>query len=911
MATLEDIGVSAFINILGTFAFLLAFALLRIQPINDRVYFPKLYISGGRTSPKHRNFVGKFVNLNCWTYITFLNWMPQALRMSESKIINHAGLDSAVFLRIYTLGLKIFGPITIVALLVLIPINVSGGTLFFLSKELVVSDIDKLSISNVHPKSIRLVVAPKDTDYDTQTDTKHYELFFAHLSMEYLFTFWTCFLLYKEYGRVSSMRLNFLASQHRRAEQFTVLVRNVPHVSGRSISDSVDNFFKTNHPDHYLCHQAVYNANKFAKLVRKRERIQNWLDYNQLKLERHPDKRPTKKLGFLGLCGERVDSIEFYKQQIKDLDRRRSIITTAGEINADMAHRIKAGWCKWRSASGVLCDKHGMAIRPAMLYGTECWVAKDQHVDKMSVAKMRMLRWMCELTMERQRILKDPKAIISAAFVSFNSRWGAAVCAQTQQSKNPTLWLTNWAPEPRDVYWKNLAIPFVSLSVRRLLISLTVFALVFFYMIPIAFVQSLANLEGLERVAPFLRPVVEVKFVKSFLQGFLPGLALKVFLYILPTVLMIMSKIEGHVALSVLERSASAKYYYFMLVNVFLGSIVTGTAFQQLHAFLHQAPTQIPRTIGVSIPMKATFFITYIMVDGWAGIASEILRLKPLVIFHLKNTFLVKTARDRERAMNPGSVDFPETLPSLQLYFLLGIVYAVVTPILLPFILVFFALAYLVYRHQVINVYNQRYESAAAFWPQVHSRIIASLLISQLLLLGLLSTKKAASSTPLLVALPILTLAFHNYCKKRFEPAFRKYPLEEAMAKDLQERTSEPDLNLKSYLSDAYLHPIFHSFEEVELTEVKIDKHQTHITSTAINEIHNHIPTPSASETSTPSPSPPHYAYQFEDQPSNTVHQYAYQFEDQPPNTVHQYEVEQPYNVYHYGIEPPSNVYHY
>lgn len=110
---------------------------------------------------------------------------------------------------------------------------------------------------------------------------------------------------------------------------------------------------------------------------------------------------------------------------------------------------------------------------------------------------------------------------------------------------------------------------------------------------------------------------------------------------------------------------------------------------------------RIPRTIGVSIPMKATFFITYIMVDGWAGIAGEILRLKPLVIFHLKNIFLVKTERDRVKAMNPGGVDIPETLPTLQLYFLLGIVYAVVTPILLPFILVFFAFAYFVYRHQV------------------------------------------------------------------------------------------------------------------------------------------------------------------------------------------------------------------
>ncbi|CAK9169665.1 unnamed protein product, partial [Ilex paraguariensis] len=44
---------------------------------------------------------------------------------------------------------------------------------------------------------------------------------FVHISMEYLFTFWTCYMLYKEYGRVASMRLNFLASQGRRVEQFT------------------------------------------------------------------------------------------------------------------------------------------------------------------------------------------------------------------------------------------------------------------------------------------------------------------------------------------------------------------------------------------------------------------------------------------------------------------------------------------------------------------------------------------------------------------------------------------------------------------------------------------------------------------------------------------------------------------
>jgi hypothetical protein len=51
MATLQDIAVSAAINSLSTIAFLVAFAIMRLQPINDRVYFPKWYLKGIRGSP--------------------------------------------------------------------------------------------------------------------------------------------------------------------------------------------------------------------------------------------------------------------------------------------------------------------------------------------------------------------------------------------------------------------------------------------------------------------------------------------------------------------------------------------------------------------------------------------------------------------------------------------------------------------------------------------------------------------------------------------------------------------------------------------------------------------------------------------------------------------------------------------
>ncbi|KAJ6767409.1 putative MEMBRANE PROTEIN DUF221-RELATED [Salix purpurea] len=264
---------------------------------------------------------------------------------------------------------------------------------------------------------------------------------------------------------------------------------------------------------------------------------------------------------------------------------------------------------------------------------------------------------------------------------------------------------------------------------------------------------------------------------------------------------MIMSKFEGFISLSSLERRSATRYYIFLIINVFLGSILTGAAFEQLNSFT--------KTIGVAVPMKATFFITYIMVDGWAGIAGEVLMLKPLVLYHLKNFFLVKTEKDREEAMNPGSLGFHTGEPRIQLYFLLGLVYSTVTPVLLPFIVIFFAFAFVVFRHQIINVYNQHYESGAAFWPDVHGRVITALVISQLALMGLMSTKEAAQSTPFLIALPVLTIWFHRFCNGRHKSAFVKYPLQEAMMKDTLERARDPNFNLKAYLQSAYVHPVF------------------------------------------------------------------------------------------------------
>jgi len=39
-----------------------------------------------------------------------------------------------------------------------------------------------------------------------------------------------------------------------------------------------------------------------------------------------------------------------------------------------------------------------MVVRPAVLYGSECWPLKKTQVQRLMVAETRMIRWMCGYT---------------------------------------------------------------------------------------------------------------------------------------------------------------------------------------------------------------------------------------------------------------------------------------------------------------------------------------------------------------------------------------------------------------------------------------------------------------------------------------------------------------------------------
>lgn len=105
--------------------------------------------------------------------------------------------------------------------------------------------------------------------------------------------------------------------------------------------------------------------------------------------------------------------------------------------------------------------------------------------------------------------------------------------------------------------------------------------------------------------------------------------------------------------------------------------------------------------VTVSGWMQATFFITYVLTSGWASLSSEVMQLFGLVWNFLKK-YVFRIKED-----DPASVpSFPyhTEIPRVLLLGLLGFTCSILAPLILPFLLVYFLLGYVVYRNQASNV---------------------------------------------------------------------------------------------------------------------------------------------------------------------------------------------------------------
>lgn len=256
---------------------------------------------------------------------------------------------------------------------------------------------------------------------------------------------------------------------------------------------------------------------------------------NSKKTGKPEGSRPTTRIGFLGLIGTKVDSIEYFNEKINEL------------------------------------------------------------LPKLEAEQKVTLR-------EKQQ---------ASALVFFTSRVTAASAAQSLHAQMVDTWTVVDAPEPRQIIWSNLKIRFFERQIRQYVVYVIVALTIMFYMIPIGFISALTTLGNLKKLLPFLKPIVNIDAVKTVLEAYLPQIALIVFLALLPKLLMFLSKKEGIPSVSHAVRATSGKYFYFTVLNVFIGVTVGGTLFSTLKS-IEKHPNSIVSLLAKSLPGNATFFLTFV-----------------------------------------------------------------------------------------------------------------------------------------------------------------------------------------------------------------------------------------------------------------------------------------------------------
>ncbi|CAK7322965.1 unnamed protein product [Dovyalis caffra] len=237
--------------------------------------------------------------------------------------------------------------------------------------------------------------------------------------------------------------------------QFTILVRSIPSSSGRSFSETVESFFTEYHPSTYLSHSVVCRTRK-----------------------------------------------------IRDL-----IVSILGEVQTTSLISVHCDHIHFRTISDVekLCRKLG---RLKLNTHSEQNFKRDgflglfgRKVNLLDHYEKKLEDMEENLRMERNLLAGEE---VPAAFVSFKSRFGAAVALHIQQGVNPTEWVTERAPDPQDVHWPFFSASFIKRWIFKLVVFAASLALIVLFLIPVVIVQGLANLDQLEIWFPFLKGILSL-----------------------------------------------------------------------------------------------------------------------------------------------------------------------------------------------------------------------------------------------------------------------------------------------------------------------------------------------------------------------------------------------------------------
>jgi hypothetical protein len=268
--------------------------------------------------------------------------------------------------------------------------------------------------------------------------------------------------------------------------------------------------------------------------------------------------------------------------------------------------------------------------------------------------------------------------------------------------------------------------------------------------------------------------------------------ALIVLIVVLPIILTVFARMEGHVAETAVQASLFNKLAFFKVVQIFFVSAISGSIFDLLQQLAEYPGPTIIDILGNKLPAMASFFMQLMLVQNFVGLGLELLRPVPCALAALRR-LLGPNLTAKERAApwmglsplsSPGPLDQPAVLSDVLLMFIILLAYAALSPVTC-FVMVFcFGFSAVVYRNQYMFVYDPGNDTGGKLWPLAIKAALLCMIFAELIVLAVLGLKLATGPAVLLIPLPIFTILVYRYLDQKHYKTAVYLPLKDCVRAD-------------------------------------------------------------------------------------------------------------------------------
>ncbi|KAM0257337.1 hypothetical protein ACHAQJ_004424 [Trichoderma viride] len=411
-----------------------------------------------------------------------------------------------------------------------------------------------------------------------------------------------------------------------------------------------------------------------------------------------------------------------------------------------------------------------------------------RRVDTIRWTRNRLKELNKEIYQLRRRIRRGEADPLPAAFIEFDTQEAAHAAQQVVVHHLPL----QMAPgllgiRPEEVIWESLRMKWWERIIRRLLILCGITAAIIFWSIPAAFIGIVSNIDFLTKEIPFLHWVNDLpSFVKGVIGGFLPPFALSVLMALVPILLRICAAQAGIPSLIIGELFTQNAYFAFQVVQVFLVTTITSAASGALQSII-QNPLGIQSLLAQNLPKASNFYLSYILIQCLASGGTAILQVFSIIRHHVvvKTTDIPRARFKAWRKLRPAR--WGGIFPVFTNMGVIALSYACIAPLILAFAAGGMAFMGLVWKYNLIYVFDTTTDSKGLFYPRALLQLIIGLYLAEICLIGLLILNKAFGPMGLVISLFLLTGLIHFLLRDAISRLMWNLPQTLALEEQIQE----------------------------------------------------------------------------------------------------------------------------